>query len=109
MFWASNPGLTDMSLEKLRNSKPAAAGRTIASAISPAARKRRARRRLRLSTECPPPSRRLDCKLELAANRAGAKPKAQLAMAESRRAKPKTKLSTRIALTRGKLDGRSEL
>ena len=44
-----------------------------------------------------------------AANKAGAKPNAQVAMAERTRAKPRTKLSTRMAFTRGKFAGRSEL
>ena len=64
--------------------------KTIAIAISPAARKLRARRRLRLSPERAP-SRRVLCKSALAANMAGTKPKAMPAIAERRSAKPKTK------------------
>src|SRR5712672_401729 len=109
MCCASNPGLTAISLPKLRNSKPAATSNTIANAISPAASRFRARRRLPLSPARPPPSRRLVCKLEFAANHAGARPNAMLATAESKTANPNTVLSTPIAFTLGTLSGSNEL
>ena len=59
-----------MRLAKLRNSKPAATSKTMASEISAPARKLRARRRLRLSPERPP-SAKVDCISALAADMAG--------------------------------------
>jgi hypothetical protein len=79
-----------VSFEKLRISKPAATSSTIASAISAPAKRPRARRPPVLSLERVPPSRRLACGSDLAARKAGAKPKRKIANAEMASAKRST-------------------